>query len=144
VVLDLLGNPTLKQVQARGQALLQPNIEDNIYVDLEFEGGQTAHLHCSWLWPEVKRGTTVIADKEMLVYDEVAQKVTVYRKGISSDLTNRDNGAWSPDVATAQPLKLECEHFLHCIETRETPRSDGWNGVAVVEILEQVQTSLNS
>lgn len=142
VVLDLLGNPTLKQVQAQGQAILQPQIEDNVQVDLQFESGQTGHLHCSWYWPELKRTTTVIAEKQMLVYDEVSQQVTVYNKGVHEDLSNRDEGSWSPDVAESEPLKLECEHFLHCLETRQTALSDGWNGVAVVEILEQAQALL--
>lgn len=142
VVLDLLGNPTLKQLQAQGQAILQSQIEDNVQVDLQFEGGQTGHLHCSWYWPELKRSTTVIAEKQMLVYDEVSQQVTVYDKGVHEDLSNRDEGSWSPDVSESEPLKLECEHFLQCLETRQTPLSDGWNGVAVVEILEQAQAVL--
>ncbi|PNW30829.1 UNVERIFIED_CONTAM: oxidoreductase [Euhalothece sp. KZN 001] len=142
VVLDLLGNPYLKQVQAQGQAILQPQIEDNVQVNLQFEGGQTGHLHCSWYWPELKRSTTVIAERQMLVYDEVSQQITVYNKGVHEDLSNRDEGSWSPDVTESEPLKWECEHFLQCLDTRHTPLSDGWNGVAVVEILEQAQALL--
>ena len=41
------------------------------------------------------------------------------------------------------PLKLECQHFLDCISTRQRPKSDGWNGVAVVEILEKVQEAMD-
>lgn len=143
IVLDLLGNPSLDRVRAQGQAILQPQIEDNIHVDLQFVSGQTGHLHCSWYWPELKRSTTVIAEKQMLVYDEVSQQVTVYDKGINDDLSNRDEGNWSPDIADSQPLKRECEHFLHCLETRKTPLSDGWNGVAVVEVLEHAQEALD-
>ena len=143
VVLDLLGNPTVEKVKAQGEAILQPQIEDNIHVDLQFAGGQTGHLHCSWYWPELKRSTTVIAEKQMLVYDEVSQQVTVYDKGVNEDLSNRDEGSWSPEVTASEPLKLECEHFLHCLETRQQPLSDGWNGVAVVEILEKAQESLS-
>ena len=143
VVLDLLGNPAVTQVQAQGQAILQPHIEDNVHVDLQFAGGQTGHLHCSWYWPELKRSTTVIAEREMLVYDEVSQQVTVYHKGVNEDLSNRDEGSWSPEVTASQPLKLECEHFLRCLEIRQKPLSDAWNGVAVVEILERAQESLS-
>ncbi len=142
VVLDLLGNPHLKQVQAQGQSILQPQIEDNVHVHVQFEGGQTGHLHCSWYWPELKRSTTVIAEKQMLVYDEVSQQITVYSKGVHNDFSNRDEGSWSPDLDESEPLKLECEHFLNCLETRQTPLSDGWNGLAVVEILEKAQEAL--
>ncbi len=142
VVLDLLGNPPLKQVQAYGQAMLQAGIEDNVYVDLRFEAGQTAHLHCSWYWPMLQRSTVVIASEQMLVYDEVSQTVTVHDKGVDPKLNNRDGGSWSVEVAASEPLKTECEHFLHCLVSRERPRSDGWNGVAVVEILEKAQEAM--
>lgn len=142
VVLDLLGNPQIQQVQAQGHAMLQPGIEDNVHVDLMFEGGSTAHIHCSWYWPLLQRSTVVIAEKQMLVYDEVSQTVTVHDKGVDATLNNRDQGSQIVEVAASEPLKIECEHFLHCLESRDRPRSDGWNGVAVVEILEKAQEAM--
>lgn len=142
VVLDLLGNPPLQEVQARGHAMLQPSIEDNVHVDLRFEGGQTAHIHCSWYWPLLQRSTVVIAEKQMLVYDEVSQTVTIHDKGVDDKLNNRDRGSWIAEVAATEPLKIECEHFLYCLKTRQRPRSDGWNGLAVVEILEKAQEAM--
>lgn len=144
VVLDLLGNPPLKQVKAQGHAMLQPGIEDNVHVNLKFEGGQTAHIHCSWYWPLLQRSTVVIASEQMLVYDEVSQTVTVHNKGVGAKLNNRDEGSWGVEVSASKPLKIECEHFLHCLKSREQPRSDGWNGVAVVEILEKAQEAMRA
>lgn len=143
VVLHLLNDPQLEAVRAKGQAILQPKIADNVHVDLSFVGGKTAHIHSSWYWPVLQRNTVVIADKQMLVYDEVSQQVTVYDKGVDRDLKNRDEGSWSPEVATSQPLKIECQHFLDCINTRQKPLSDGWNGLAVVEILEKAQEAID-
>lgn len=142
VVLDLLGNPSLTGVQAQGHAMLQANIQDDVHVNLTFASGQTAHIHSSWYWPLNQRSTTVIGSKRMMVYDEVAQTVTVHDKGIHDDLSNRDNGAFTADIADSQPLKLECQHFLECLETRQPPRSDGYNGVAVVEVLEKVDIAM--
>ncbi|MFP4133883.1 MAG: Gfo/Idh/MocA family protein [Halothece sp.] len=142
VVLDLLGYPTLETIQAKGQGMLQPDIADNVHVDLSFTSGQTAHLHCSWYWPELKRQTVVIAQKQMLVYDEVAKTVTVYDKTVDEQLQNQDQGSWEVSLSEMQPLKRECEHFLNCLETRKQPYSDGENGVAVVEILEKAQEAM--
>lgn len=142
VVLDLLGNPKIDRVAASGHAMLQPGIEDNIHVDLRFASGQTAHIHCSWYWPLLERKTVVIAEKQMLVYDEVAQEVTIYNKGVDEQLNNRDEGNETVPVAEAQPLRIECQHFLDCISKGQRPRSDGWNGVAVVEILEKATEAL--
>ncbi|OLP16488.1 oxidoreductase [Leptolyngbya sp. 'hensonii'] len=142
IILELLGSPKISQVKATGQALLQPQIEDFVHVDLQFEGGQSAHLHCSWLWPEKQRGTVVIAERQMLVYDEIRQVLTVHDKSIGADLKNDDRGSQGIEVTAAEPLKIECQHFLDCVQNRQRPRSDGWNGVAVVEILERVQEVL--
>ena len=60
VVLELLGRPTLEAVKAQGQGMVQPGIEDYVHVDLDFQGGQSAHIHCSWYWPTVERRTTVL------------------------------------------------------------------------------------
>ncbi|MBS9392136.1 MAG: Gfo/Idh/MocA family oxidoreductase [Dolichospermum sp. LBC05a] len=143
IVLDLLGNPPVERVQASGQSMLQPGIEDNVHADIKFRGGQTAHLHTSWYWPLLQRSTTVITERQMLVYDEIAQQVTVYDKGVDEQLNNRDEGSSVVNIAASEPLKIECQHFLQCLQTRETPRSDGWNGVAVVEILEKVEEALH-
>lgn len=141
VVLDLLGSPKLEAVKAQGQCLLlqNPEVEDYVHVDLTFAGGQAAHVHCSWYWPTVQRSTVVIAEQQVLVYDEVAQTVTIHQQHIDDDLAHHDSGREVVEVAASEPLKLECQHFLDCLQTRETPRSDGWNGVAVIEILEQAQ-----
>ena len=40
---------------------------------------------------------------------------------------------------SAQPLRLEMEHFVHCIKTRETPISDGLSGLAVIRVLESLE-----
>lgn len=143
IVLDLLGTPAIDAVEATGHARLQSEVADEVHVDLAFKSGQTAHLHCSWQWPLKQRGTTVIGDQQMLVYDEIKQSVTVYNKRIDSKLDAVDNGAQVIDIADAQPLKLECQHFLECVATRQQPHSNGWNGVAVVNILEWVAEVLN-
>lgn len=142
VVLDLLGSPALAAVQAQGRAMLQPGIADDVQVSLRFAGGQTAHLHTSWYWPLNERRTVILAERQMLVYDEVAQTVTVYDKGVTPELANRDGGCFVAQVANHEPLKLECQHFLDCLTHRTRPRSDGWNGVAVVEVLERAEEAM--
>jgi predicted dehydrogenase len=143
VVLDLLGNPQLADIKAFGHKILQTGIADDVHVNLRFTSGQTSHIHSSWYYPEIKRSTVVIAEKQMLVYDEVAQTVTIHNKTIDQQLNNQDLGSYLVDIAADAPLKLECQHFLDCISTRQRPKSDGWNGVAVVEILEKAQESMD-
>ena len=41
-----------------------------------------------------------------------------------------------------QPLKEELLHFIHCIETRKTPKTDGHEGLKVLSILERAEKQL--
>lgn len=143
IILDLLGHPKIQEVQASGHARLQADIADEVHVDLTFDSGQTAHLHCAWQWPLKQRGMVAIAENQMLVYNEIQQSVTVHNKRIDPQLEAVDEGTTVIDIADEQPLKLECQHFLECLKTRQQPHSNGWNGVAVVTILEKVQEALN-
>jgi len=143
VILHLLDNPQLTTVKAQGQAILQPNIADNVHVDLTFAQKKTAHLHCSWYWPILQRQTIVIGSEKMLIYDEVTQIVIIHNKGIDGDLNNREQGSEQAIIETVEPLQKECQHFLDCLQTGQKPLSDGWNGVAVITVLEKAQEALN-
>ena len=43
-----------------------------------------------------------------------------------------------------EPLREECLHFLDCVEHRKTPRTDGLNGLAVLELLHASQRSMTT
>jgi len=45
-------------------------------------------------------------------------------------------------IADVEPLLQECAHFIACVASRHRPRTDGANGVEVLEILEACQQSL--
>jgi predicted dehydrogenase len=120
-----------------GHSALNQGIEDDTYLHMTFANGCKAHLHNSWLWAEDRRGLRVIGEKGMLVYDEKAETVTLIKKTIDSQLNNVDQGTELLFQAPPnfQALTAEMQHFMHCIQTRETPRSCGKNGLDVVRVL---------
>ncbi|HTL11040.1 MAG TPA: Gfo/Idh/MocA family oxidoreductase [Bdellovibrionota bacterium] len=136
VLLDLVGSAP-ESVMVTGQSVLTPKVEDDVYLHMGFRGGVHAHLHCSWLWPEKRRGLTVVGSKGMLCFDEATQAVTFHDKGISPDFKNRDAGAKEVFKGDGQPLTLELKHFLECCTTRAEPISGGAGAAAVVRVLEQ-------
>jgi len=79
VFLDLVGKNPLR-VEVVGQPVLQKDVEDDVYLHLAFPEGVAAHLHASWLWPEKHRRLTAVFERGMLVYDEIAQTVTLHKK----------------------------------------------------------------
>lgn len=141
VLLYLVGEAP-ERVIAQGQAVLQRGVEDDVYLHLRFPGGVQAHLHASWLWPEKRRRLTVIGSRTMLVYDEIAQEVTLHRKRIGEDLQPRDEGGEVVFRGAAQPLRLEMEEFVACVRDGRRPLSDGRQGVEVVAVLEEATRQL--
>ncbi|MBC7318737.1 Gfo/Idh/MocA family oxidoreductase, partial [Candidatus Bipolaricaulota bacterium] len=143
-VLLYLTGQTPAKVVAQGQAALQKQVEDDVYLHLQFSEGVQAHIHVSWLWPEKRRRLTIIGSKGMLVYDELEQTVTFHRKGINSDLTNRDEGAELVFQGHGEPLWLELEHFLTCVSQGKKPISDGESAIPVVAVLEEATRQLEA
>lgn len=130
------------QVTASGHCVLQPGIEDDVYLHLTFPRGVHAHLHTSWLWPEKTRRLVLVGSEGMIVYDELSHSVTLHHKGIHLDLSNRDDGSEIMFQGNGEPLRIECQHFLDCIASRKTPLSDGHSGVEVVRVMELATQSL--
>jgi predicted dehydrogenase len=140
-------------VSARGAGHIDPDICDVAYLELVFPNGTTAHIHVSWLDPRKVRQTSIVGSKKMAVYDDVseAEKIRIYDKGISISSDAANGSAWPPHyrygdvtiplISNAEPLKLECSHFLDCITDGKRPRSDGWAGLRVVNILEAATKS---
>ena len=139
VLLYLVGSSPEK-VDFIGHCALQEQIEDDAYVHMTFNEGIMAHLHSSWIWPENKRSLKIIGEKGMLVYDELKQTVVLHKKRIGSDLENIDEGEEILFKGSDQPLRLEMEHFIQCINSREKPISDGRSGLEVVRVTELLNT----
>ena len=74
----------------------------------------------------------------MLIYDELKQTVVLHKKRIGSDLENIDGGEELLFEGSDQPLRLEMEHFIQCISSREKPISDGRSGLEVVRVTESL------
>jgi predicted dehydrogenase len=142
-VLFLLEKEAPVAMQAIGRSFVQPSIEDDTHLHLDFGDGVSAHIHSSWYWPDNERHYVVLGDQSWLKVDEVAGKITVHRKGIKRDLSNLDNGSFDVSFEATPPLLAECRHFLECIANRTSPRSDGRNGLNVVRILEQATRCLH-
>ena len=140
VLLYLVGSSP-ESVDFAGHCGVQKQIEDDTYVHMRFDGGIMAHLHSSWIWPENKRSLKIIGEKGMLVYNEIEQTVVLHKKRIGSDLENIDQGEEQLFEGSDQPLRLEMEHFIDCIRSREEPISNGRSGAEVIRVLESLNES---
>lgn len=141
-------------VNAQGKAHFKPNIEDVATVTLNFPNGTIAFIHNSWLDPDKIRKITIVGSKKMLVYDDISpnEKIRIYDKGVDVppyydtfaefQFAYRYGDIYTPRLNEHEPLRRECEHFLECLKEGKTPRSNGYNGLMVVSILEAANKSL--
>jgi predicted dehydrogenase len=152
VLLDLVGERPV-EAWARGECYVRADVEDVVFGYLKFPSGVTAHLHLSWLDPHKMRRLTVVGSKKMVVFDdmETDRKVTIYDKSVSVPRSTDSYGEYVnvrfgdisiPHIANDEPLRLECQEFVDAIDEGREPRCGGREGLAVVEVLEAMQTSL--
>jgi predicted dehydrogenase len=150
VVLALIGEEPVECL-AHGSSFVREGVEDVVFCYLRFPSGVVAHLHLSWLDPHKERRLTVVGARRMATFDDMAVegKLTVYDKGFDEsahtwgEYIARSGESFSPQISNAEPLRIECEHFIECIRTGATPRSDGHSGLRVVRVLERLQRSLD-
>jgi predicted dehydrogenase len=151
VVLHLTGEEP-EECLAHGASYVRAGVQDVVFCYLRFPSGVSAHLHLSWLDPHKERRLTVVGARRMATFDDMLLegKLAVYDKGFDEDTRSwgeyiaRSGDIFSPRISNAEPLRIECEHFIECIRTGVAPRSDGASGVRVVRVLEQLQRSLDS
>lgn len=154
IILYWLNEEPLR-VSARGNSYTQDNIEDVAFITLEFSRKVMAHIHVSWMSPAKLRRTTVVGSRQMIVYDdlEATEKVKLYDSGVEllnlnaetrAELqrTYRVGDVLSPRLDVAEPLRIECAHFVECIRTGKQPRTKGEAGLAVVRVLEAATQSM--
>jgi predicted dehydrogenase len=141
------------EVSARGECFLRPDVEDVVFGYLSFPSGLMAHLHLSWLDPHKRRMLTVVGTERMVVFDDTdaERKVTVYDKASSpsrfetwGEFQNlRSGDIHIPRIAASEPLGIECAAFVEAVRSGATPVSSGEEGLAVVEVLDALQRSLD-
>ena len=136
------------QVTATGGTYLQPNIADVTISTMLFSRGTRAHLFVSWLHPYKEQKLVVVGENRMAVFDDVraTDKLQLYDKRIDlvdGQFVVERPTAQSVEFSSDEPLLLECRHFVECIETRRTPKTDGHDGWRVLKVLETSQRSLS-
>ncbi len=146
VICSLLGE-TPEWVASHGGSYLTSDVFDTTMTTCHFRSGVQAHIFVSWLHPFKEQKLAIIGDKRMAVFDDIetTRKLILYSHRIDwfnrVPVAHKDSGE-ALQLDRAEPLKSECQHFLECVRDRSTPRTDGNNGVQVLEILEACERSL--
>jgi predicted dehydrogenase len=161
VMLHLVGELP-ESVSAQGQCFIHEGIEDVVFGTLRFPSGVIAHMHLSWMDPFKMRKMTIVGSDKMAVFDDMNpdEKVKIFNKGVTHSgngngrewqpasygeyVQLRHGDTYIPRISSEEPLRIQCRHFARCVRGLEQPRADAAQGLAVVEVLEALQRSLDS
>lgn len=155
-ILLYLLNENPSGVNAQGRAHFKENIEDVATMTLNFPSGTIAFIHNSWVDPAKIRKITIVGSKKMLVYDDIKQneKIKIYDKGVQAPpyydtyaefhFSYRYGDIFIPHIKEYEPLRRECEEFIGSIQNNRAPKTDGYNGLRVVSILEASTRSIRN
>jgi len=132
---------------SHGGSFIHQQVADTTLTTCQFKSGVMAHIFVSWIHPFKEQKLTIVGDKAMAVFDDMEpeRKLVLYPHRIDwidrAPVAHKE-AAQVVNIPKLEPLRLECEHFLNCVATRETPRTDGQNGVDVLRILQSCEDSV--
>jgi UDP-2-acetamido-3-amino-2,3-dideoxy-glucuronate N-acetyltransferase len=147
VMLALLGE-TPESVTCSGAAYLSQNVADVTLSEFSFPSGVRAHIFVSWLHPFKEQRLVVVGSEKMAVFDDTAaDKLILYPHRV--EWRNRIPNAVKADgipvgLPPTEPLRAECLEFLEAVSDRRPPLTDGQEGLRVLRVLNDCQSSLKS
>lgn len=141
-------------VSAAGQSFLQPGIEDLAFITMQYPNDVLTHVQVSWLNPRKVREITIVGERKMLTWDDLAMTgpVKVYDKGVVREPYYQDYGEFHllaregdvtiPRVPLDEPLKNQARQFVEAVRNGVLTVSDGQFGLDVTCVLQSIQKSL--
>jgi len=148
VILSLL-NEVPESVTAQGGFYLHSDIADTTLTTCQFRSGVMAHIFVSWLHPFKEQKLCVIGDRNMAVFDDVEpeNKLVIYPHRVDwldrMPVAKKEQGRVVA-LPKIEPLREECEHFLHAIRERIRPLTDGESALRVLQVLDASERSLRA
>ena len=117
IVLALTGTEPA-EIRAAGVSILSPKV-DIANVRLEFSNGCVANLTASRISTERVRKLRLFQPDQYLSLDYTRQDLAIFSAG------GGQIGFEQAPVTKAEPLKLQLEAFLECVQTRKSPKTSG-------------------
>ena len=148
-----LNDPVPVSVARNGVGYIQADVDDVVFLNIVYPNKVMANIHVSWLDPQRVRTMVVVGSKKMVVYDDIAEnKIAIFDKGIDSmavlgqnmdydnqhfqTFNHRSGDVVMPKIDFKEPIKVELDHFLDCIEKGTEPITGIDHARKVVQILE--------
>ncbi len=148
VILGLAGGVP-ESVQCVGEHYLTRGVADTTLTQMSFAGGLKAHVYVSWMNPFKEQKLTVVGSDGMAVFDDTKpwnEKLVIFKDYLTWEQGQvpvaKKSIGYSVELEQSEPLLAECKHFIECCETLQLPRTDGSEGLRVLQVLDAAQRSM--
>ena len=136
-----------ESVVAHGAVYLQHAVEDVTLTFMRFKNGINAHIFVSWLNPFKEQKFVIVGSRKMAVFDDItSNKLVIFPHKVEWDngvpVTSKAEQE-IVNVEQKEPLQESCKHFINCVEKRESPLTDGREGLRVLKMLQLAQESID-
>ena len=145
VILSLINEEPVKIISSGGDYLNQ-GVNDVTLTSLEFRNEVKGHIFVSWLHPYKEQKLIVVGSKAMAVFDDTSkEKLFFYPHKIEwkegkIPIAQKADFQVIP-IEGGEPLLLELQHFIDCIQSRRIPKTDGREGLRVLKVLASADRS---
>jgi UDP-N-acetylglucosamine 3-dehydrogenase len=119
------------QVYATTGKLVHHRHEDYANIILTYSSGKVAVIEANWLTPRKTRKLNVTGTEGVIEADLMQQSITIIKQ----------NETKMPNMTFKEPLMLELQHFIECVERNSSPKPDEEDAISALEIAE---AALNS
>ena len=147
VILLLMGGEMPEKVSAHGGNYLHQDIADVTLTTMDFREGVRAHIFVSWLHPYKEQKLIAVGSNKMAVFDDTNPKDKLFLYAHEIEWVDRKPVPHPKEaevivISPEEPLKIECQDFIRCIDSRAQPKVSGRKGLQVLEVLAHCQKSL--
>ena len=151
VCLALCDDKLPESVICNGKDNITKGIHDITNSILKYDD-RYVNINVNWLNPYKEQRMVIIGEKGMIEFDDTLKddKLKLYENYIewSNSVPSRPTPMKKEVISIRyderkNPLKNECRHFIECCKTRNTPITDGKEGLRVLKVLNSLQKSLN-
>jgi UDP-2-acetamido-3-amino-2,3-dideoxy-glucuronate N-acetyltransferase len=134
-----------------GASLNNEGAYDVLFINLLFRGGVVGHIYAGFAGPHRERRLVLHTMREIIVLDGLTGSLELFTRqarlanaeaGMREYNKQFDKGRRLEIPNAPEPLKLECQHFLDCIKTNQTPLSGGEDALAVIRTLDRIERAL--
>ena len=139
MMMYLLNEKPVKVLSVQGSQTGDDGLVDVAHIELQFESGIRGHIHNSWVHPVKQVRLAVRGTERSAIIDDTLS----WSEKLRITHNQQVEPIETPEYLNIEPLKLECQHFINCIQTNRIPQTDGVNGMEVVKLLAEAEQQMN-